>query len=305
MNQDTKKQEEDSASFAFMAGFIAMLLWSTTAIANKIAIAYMDGLSAGILRSLLAGILAVIIGCVFKYPFPSTTSDRALLLVSGVSSFAIWPALVSVGIEHTSVGHGALIMALIPIFTVLFSSLVDRKTPNTGWWVGAAIALLATALLIFTRLGADQSFNSEASTKGDLIILVGGMLCAIGYVAGGKLAPRIGAEATTFWGLSIALLILIPVFYKISGNTDWANMANKGWYAIIWMSLLSSIAGYALWFFALGRGGVRRIGSTLLAMPVITLCFAHLVLNEPITVFMLVICAGIVVGTYQTQKYAT
>lgn len=286
------------------AGVAAMLLWSTTAITNKIAVTYMDGFSAGILRSLLAGILAVIVASLLKYPFPSTIPDRLLLLISGIASFAIWPILISVGIEQTSVSHAALIMALIPIFTVIIGSLVDRKTLKTGWWFGASIALLATTALIFSRFLPDASFNDEANTTGDLIILTGALVCAIGYVAGGKLSPKIGTEATTFWGLSIALFILIPAFYTISGSTDWSNVDIKGWYAIIWMALFSSLAGYALWFFALGQGGIRRIGSILLLMPVITLFFAHLVLNEQITIFMLFICAGIVYGTYQAQKHA-
>ena len=171
---------------------------------------------------------------------------------------------VSLGIERTSVGHAALIMALIPIFTVMFGSLIERKAPKLGWWIGASIALLATITLIFFRHKQYTSFNTGASLEGDLIIFTGGILCSIGYVAGGKLSPKIGSKATTFWGLAIALFILIPVFYAISGNTDWTNVATKGWYSIIWMAFISSLAGYALWFFALGQGGVRRIGSILL-----------------------------------------
>jgi len=300
----SKKQFNYAESFPIFAGVAAMLLWSTTAVANKIAIIYMDGLSAGILRSMLAGVLALIIACLLKYPFPKTTLDRLLLLLTGVTSFGLWPALISIGIEQTSVSHAALIMALIPIFTVIFSALIEMKIPSLRWWIGALIALFATVILIFSRFGLDTSSSNEAYIKGDLIILAGALVCAIGYVAGGKLSPKVGTEATTFWGLSISLIFLIPTFIQISGNTFWANVSLVGWGAIFWMALCSSLGGYILWFLALGRGGIQRIGSILLVMPVITLFFANVVLNEPITVYMLMICACIVFGTYQAQKHA-
>ena len=291
-------------SFAFIAALFALLFWSGTAIANKIAVVYMDGLTAGILRSMLAGVFAAVFAYLLKLPFPASLKDRSLLAMSGVSSFAIWPVLMSLGIERTTVGHAALIMALIPIFTVLIATILDQRNPKYGWWIGAGIALLSTAMLIINRSTSLQSFNGGSSVEGDLIVLAGGVICAVGYVAGGKLSPKIGTAATTFWGLSIALVILIPAFIGISDSTNWANVANEGWLAIAWMALFSSLAGYVLWFYALGRGGVARIGSLQLSMPVITLMLATVILRENLTLFIMVICSCIVVGTLLSQRYA-
>jgi drug/metabolite transporter (DMT)-like permease len=70
------------------------------------------------------------------------------------------------------------------------------------------------------------------------------------------------------------------------------------------MTLLSSFAGYGLWFFALSRGGIRRIGSLQLAMPMITLALAVLILDEELTWLLMVCCAVIIAGTYLAQRYA-
>jgi len=302
MSPENKNQQRYSASYSQMAGILALLIWSSTAIANKIAVAYMDGLSAGVLRSLLAGILAVVIVFCLKFPFPRSSHDRILLSVSGVFSFSLWPMLMSVGIEHTSIGHAALIMTLIPVFTALFGAIAESKSLKAGWWLGAVVAVVSTAALIFFKHDFTATSPTTATIKGDIIILIGGMMCAVGYVAGGRLSPKIGTSATTFWGLSIALIVLCPVFFSISGDTDWAKVTSEGWYAIAWMTLLSSLAGYALWYFALGHGGIGRIGSLLFLMPVITLVLAHLILNERVTIFMLIICACIIFGTFFAQK---
>ena len=302
MENSTTRNNESPITYAFFAATFALLFWSGTAIANKIAVQYMDGLTAGVLRSMLAGLFAIIIAMSLKFPFPQSLKELGLLIISGVASFAVWPVLMSLGIERTTAGHAALVMALIPIFTVLIAASVEYNFPKTGWWVGAIVALSATAILIIHQNNSVQ-LNDGSTIKGDLIVLVGGIICAIGYVAGGKLSPKIGTTATTFWGLSIALIILVPAFVIISGNTEWVSVASDGWLAIAWMTFFSSLAGYALWFYSLGRAGVGRIGSLQLAMPAITLILATVILRENLTLFLIVICASIVIGTFVAQKY--
>ncbi len=289
----------------FSAAVLALLLWSGTAIANKIAVGYMDGLTVGVLRSMLAGFFAVAIGFSLKLRFPESHKDRTLLMISGLSSFAFWPMLLSIGIERTTAGHAALIMAMIPVFTVFLGTVIQRRLPHFGWWLGAVLALAATALLIMGRGLSIEAIHDGSSVRGDLIILAGCVFCAVGYVAGGKLSPKIGTVATTFWGLSVALVILIPVFSAITGRTHWTKVPTDIWLAVAWMTFLSSLAGYALWFFALGKGGIARIGSLQLVMPVITLMVAAVLLDETLTPLLTSTCVAIVAGTYLAQRNAS
>ena len=265
----------------------------------------MSGLTAGILRSMLAGAIAVAIAFSLRLPFPKSAPDRTLLFVSGKSSFCIWPTLLSIGIEHTTAGHAALIMALMPIYTVSINSILNRRIPKFGWWIGAAFALGATVALILSRGMSIEASGDGYGMMGDLIILAGGVIGSIGYVAGGKLSPKIGTAATTFWGLSMALVVLLPVFISIAGGTEWGDVPINGWIAIAWMTFLASLAGYALWFYALGKGGISRIGSLPFLMSVITLTVAALMLGKTLTIQLAGTCAAIIGGTMLTQRYVT
>ncbi len=294
-----------SARSALAAGTGTLLLWSGTPIANKIVIEYMDGFTAGLVRSALAGIVAVCIALALRLPFPRGRHDRFLLVLSGVASFAAWPVTLSIGLERTSAGHAALILATIPIIAVLLAALLDRKAPAALWWLGTALALGGCALLIGAAHGDEAVSSAGAWTPlGDAIVFIGGAICAVGYVAGGRLSPRIGTAATTFWGLSIAMIVLVPLLAAEAPRTDWGAVAPQGWAAMAWMSFLSSLAAYALWFYALGRGGIGRISSLLLVMPAITLVGASLVLDEPVGAAMVASCALVVLGTYLAHRYA-
>lgn len=304
MNGNTVEHESSAVVLAFAAGIFALLFWSGSAIANKIAVVSMDGFTVGVLRSILAGGLSLVIIVIVKCRFPRAARDRWLLVLSGLTSFAVWPVLMSLGIERTSAGHAALIMALIPVFTVFIAStVVQRKHPPMGWWLGAAIAFCATMVLLVAQGRLEVAGpGSRNDMNGDLLVLAGGMVCAVGYVAGAKVAPSIGALATTFWGLAIASMIQLPLFFYLASGIAWGELSTNTWLAIAWLAFLSSLVGYILWFFALSRGGIARIGTMQLAMPVVTLLLATVVLQEPLGFFIVLVAATIVAGTFLAQR---
>jgi drug/metabolite transporter (DMT)-like permease len=287
------------------AALVALILWSGTAIANKIAVVYIDPLSVGVLRSALAGFVATLIAVIVKLPFPRSMADRLLLLVCGISSFAIWPIFLSIGIGQTTASHAALIMAMIPVFVVVIAGLVNRAMPAPSWWLGAVVALTGTVLLIADQSGALDLHQAGASLAGDSIILAGCIICAIGYVAGGRLSPKIGTLATTFWGLTSALIVLLPLLASSATEIAWQDVPVAGWLAVAWLTFLSSITGYALWFYALGHGGISKIGSLQLLMPVITLYAASVVLGESLSAALVMISIVIVGGTFVAHNQTT
>jgi drug/metabolite transporter (DMT)-like permease len=134
-----------------------------------------------------------------------------------------------------------------------------------------------------------------------LVILLGVVVCAGGYVAGAKLSPVIGTWATTFWGLAFAAMILAPIVWLLADRTDWAAVDASSWFAIAYMAVLASLIGYALWFWALGHGGIARISSWQMGQPVVGVVFAAIVLGEAVTVPLLIAGAAIVAGTALTQ----
>lgn len=280
----------------------ALLLWSGTAIANKIAVGQMDALTAGVFRSMLAGFIAVAVVAVGRLPLPPGRGNKALLVVSGTASFAAWPMLLSLGLGQTTANHSALIMALIPVFTGLIAAAFERRFPRGGWFGGAVLALAGTVILVSER-GGPVTMDG-ASTAGDLIVLAGVGICALGYVAGGKVTPLIGTRATTFWGLACAAVVLTPVFIVLAPRTDWSAVSAAGWGSIAYMTLLSSLVGYALWFWALGHGGIARIGSLQFAQPVMTLVLAAWILAEPVTRTLVLSGVIILAGTWLAQRRA-
>ena len=221
-----------------------------------------------------------------------------LLVVSGITSFAIWPTFLSAGIGLTTATHAGLILALIPIVTGLFASFIGASWPRLRWGLGSLVAVVGTFVLI-VNTAMDE--GSEASIAGDLIIFLGIISCAIGYIAGAKITPVIGTWATTFWGIAMSAVLLIPIAAGLLDRTDWESVTAVSWAGMFYLAFFGTIGGYVAWFWALDRGGVTRIASWQLAQPVITLGLAAYLLSEPITLPLILVALAIVAGTAWAQ----
>ena len=288
--------------YAAAAG--ALLLWAGTPIAMKLAVASIDPATVGMLRAVLAGPVALIVALTLGLPFPARGRPRRLLIVSGITSFAVWPTLLSIGIDLTTANHAALIIAIIPIFTGLIATIFDREWPHLAWWAGVSIAGAGTVLLIFYRGGGTPD-GGGTSILGDAIIFAGAIVCALGYVTGAKLAPVIGTWATTFWGLAIAAALMAPVVALLAQRTEWVAVTSTGWLSMGYLAFVGSFIAYLAWFWALGHGGITRMSSWQLGQPVVTFVFAAIVLGEAITLPLLAAGAVVLAGTALAQRPAT
>ena len=268
---------------ALVAGAAAVIFWSGTVVANRAAVASIDGLTAGALRATFAGVLGLGLAFALRLPFPKTARHRCLLVLSGWSMFAVWPVFLSLGVALSNASHAAVIMALLPVTTGLTVALADQVEPSPAWWLGAALALAGTVLLITLTRPQGEHVLSVASLAGDLILFAGVWFCSAGYVGAAKLGEVVGSWSATFYGLGAALLPAGPAIAVLYPSIAWAEITAASWFAIGWLTLLSSVLGYALWFLAMDRGGIARVAVLQFLQPVLSVVAAALLLGERIT----------------------
>jgi drug/metabolite transporter (DMT)-like permease len=281
------------------AASFAVVAWGFTPAATKLAVDEIDALTVGILRTVLAMAPGLPLALALRLPLPTGRGDWRLLAVSAVSGFVAFPLLFAIGVELTTTAHAALIMAALPIFTGLFGALVERRLPGRRWWRGAALAVAGEVVLVGARFGFEEP---GASLEGDLLTLASCIAAAAGYVAGSRLSPRIGTWSTTFWGLSLGGVVLLPLLAMRFGATDWAAVTAVGWNATLYLALFPTVLAYAGWYWALARGGTARIGSVQFAQPVVALGAAVTAMGEVMTVPLAVATVAILAGIAIAQR---
>jgi drug/metabolite transporter (DMT)-like permease len=192
-----------------------------------------------------------------------------------------------------------LIIAAAPLLTAIIGALVERRPLAWSWWLGAALAMAGEAALIAFHAGGG---GSEASISGDLLVLLANVGSASGYVAGARLARDITAWGTTFWGIVLGGLFLLPIMPTVLGPAAWHDAGLVGWGAVAYLALGATILGYVCWYWALQQGGIARIGTMQFLQPLVALVLAVAVLHERVTPELALAGLLIVAGVALAQR---
>jgi len=288
---------------AILSALTALLFWGGTAVTNKFLLDFLDASDIAIVRTWLAGVFAAVLIGLARTPFPAPRTERVPLIAYAISVFVLWPLLLSAGLARTSASHAAIIMAFLPILTILVSSAVSGTRPKQQWWLGSGIAVVAAVVFLIDTTASAESAG-QSSLAGDLIVLAGCLFAAIGYVLGGRVSHNLGARAATLWGLVVGMLVVTPVAVGSGAYSELAGLPAIAWANLAWLSFLSSFLAYLLWYHATALMGVNRTGTMLLLLPAVTLLGANLFLDEPLSLRLIAGCAAVVVGTAYAHKYA-
>jgi len=283
---------------AYAAAAFAILIWGGTPAATKFVVMGIDPVSAGVLRTILAGIIVLPFAIGRHMPLPGSLREWGLLGLMVLGVFVIFPLFFSFGVKQTSTAHAALINAAIPIFTGLFGAIAERRIPGRLWTVGVAVAFGGVAMLI----GLRGDGGDGVTLWGDLLCLLSSIGSGLGYVAGARLSMKIGSQAATFWGLSLGALVLLPVLVVFHGDTDWALVPMSSYAAVAYQATCSSILAFLAWYWALSKGGIVRMAPVQFSMPIISLTLAVLLFGETLSVPLLLSGVVIVAGIAISQR---
>ena len=281
------------------AGLI-MLIWGATPVATRLAVADLQPVQVGLLRTVFAGLLALPIALALRLPLPKDRRGLLLLVVSGACGFIIFPLLYSVGQRDTSAMHGGMILAALPIFTGSYAALVERRRPSARWIAGCVIALIGECALIVLRAGGG---GAQPTLGGDLLVLLSALVVAGGYGAGARLAQTgYSSLATTLWGVALAAIVSAVLMIAAVAQGGWPSAGWLSWSAVIYLASVTTILGYIGWYWALAKGGIARIATIQFFQPVSGLVLAALLLGERMTPSLLAASIVILAGVWIAQR---
>jgi drug/metabolite transporter (DMT)-like permease len=279
---------------------LCMVIWGASPVATRIATEDLEPLLVAVLRTVLAGAIAVPLVSLSRLRPPANPQSRLLVAVSAVAAFVVFPVVYTVGQERTSAMHGVAILAGLPVFTGLWAALVFRRRPGTWWLIGCAIALAGEAVIIAVRTGGN---DGPSTLGGDLLVLAAALAVSSGYVSGALLVPRgVSSATTTYWGVILGAVILAPLGLGLAAGGHVPHADARSWAAVLFLAVMVSIVAYIGWYWALARGGIMRMAPLMFLQPISGLLLAALVLGERLTPALAVGAAAVLGGVAVARR---
>lgn len=272
------------------AAFVATaLIGGGNPVGVAIAVDELDPFWAAAVRFLAAGAIFAIAMLVLRIPLPRGRALLGALVYGGFAFFASF-ALLFWGLQETPPGTTQVIIALSPLFTLLFAVAHGLERFRLRAFIGALVALVGLIFLAADRIQADVPILSLLAVVG------GGALLAESAVIV-KLTPRTHPAASNAIGMLVggALLLLLSA---IAGDTWQAPAQSDTWAAMVFLVLGGSVAVFGLYLFLLGRWSASATSYILLLQPVATIIYSALLTDEPITPALFVGAAIVLAGVY-------
>ena len=118
---------------------------------TKFVVAEVDPFTVGILRTVVAGLICLVVALVIGLSLPKTASAWLLMGFSVSRCYIGFPVLFTLGEAETTTSHVALIIAIMPVLMGLFAALTELRMREDG---GSDRRRLSSGLPFWSALGS-------------------------------------------------------------------------------------------------------------------------------------------------------
>lgn len=234
------------------------------AIAAALLIPYMLFVRQGKIVSSKYFLLTLLCGCVFA------------------SDIAVW----NISIQASTATQATLLTNLSPVWVGLFSLVLLKIKPHVNFWIGMSIALFGLILLIGFSVFLNFSFDLAFGL---------GVLSGIFYAIYFLLSKYVLAEVAVlpFMAYStLAASVYLVIINLISGE-QFFGYSQQAWIAFMVQGLLCQLTAWLLLGYAMKHMRPTRVSLSMLSQAFVTAILAILLLNEEIT--MQVVIGGVLI----------
>jgi drug/metabolite transporter (DMT)-like permease len=231
-------------------------------------------------RAVVAACLSALWLWSARAPWPAAGQWR-LLLVAAAGNALAYPLSLAWALRTETSQHAAVVTALAPLATSAVAALVLRQRVGRGFW---ACAVAGCALVVgFSLWRAQQAGLGWRPSPADAWLALGVLAASIGYVAGARVTPALGAERCICWVTLAALPVtLTGTLHTWADQPPLHSVPASAWLGLAYVSLFSMWIAFFAWYRALAQGDAVRVSQLQLLQPFFAMLFAWPIHGQPV-----------------------
>jgi len=249
----------------FVAFAAIYVLWGSTYLAIRVAVATVPPLFAAGVRFTIAGSLLYLWSRLRGAPAPSSNEWRNLWTLGALMFLAAYSALFWAEKTVPS-GVASVLVATIPVWTALFERSI-LKVKSSNWHMGTAIAAGLTGVAVL----AIRPQGGPVSVMACLAITGGEISWSLGTVLSQRMKlPRskvLSAGAQMLMGG----FLLLTCSWLIGEMHPFPQISLRAMAAISYLIIAGSILSFTAYVWLLGRMPATKVASYAYVSPVIAL----------------------------------
>ncbi len=283
----------------YLALLVAHIIWGTNYVVAKITLQEFPPMSLAFARFCLAFILLVPFLVFERKKLAIKAQDLPKLFGVGMLITTLNIAFVYQGILRTSVTNASGIMMIVPALSVLIGWLILKEHVFTINVTGLIAGLLGTVILSGLPLFL-LGISDPQVFLGNLFMI----LAALSWVVGLFFSKQLHAKYSSLAITAVAFLVAIicfapPALLDYLENPQWINHVSiVGLAGLLYIALMSSVVGYFLIEWSVGKMPVSRAALFQYVEPFIATTLGVSILGDRISYSFIVGAILIGLGVY-------
>jgi len=269
--------------FAANAGaFIAAILFGASVVAVRVAVQDIPPFTLAILRFGQGGFLLILLLLIWARDLLRIGwRDVPYLALLGVIFFTIFPVTFNMSLRLTEASRGALMLATMPLWSVLLARLAKRERLSTRQIFGVLLAFAGVGVVLAER--GLTFVGTSLSLVGDALMLVTALCGAVYGVLAKRMLTRYNAMTVTAYTMIFGTLLLVPAAFFEDPSSAMARMRIDTVVLVLFLGIFGGAIGYFLWTFALTRLSPTQVAVFVNLNPMIATLLGATLLAEKIT----------------------
>lgn len=207
--------------------------------------------------------------------------------------------IVTFGIHWSTAFSSSIILAVGPVFTLLFLRWMGVEHLTRAQIAGVAVA--CSGVLIFL---SDKLLGAQwKASSGDLVLLVAASFFSLYTVKAKPLFERHGAVLVTAYTTLLASLPIVLLSLPFTFSVDWSGQPLGIWAGLVWSVVVSAFIGWIVWGWVNGVRGIARTAPLMYLSPPVAGTVAWFATGESYT-WIKILGATVTLGGVALAQFA-
>lgn len=280
---------------------IPVIAWGISFVSTEFLLRDLGAMTIGAIRFVFATLVLYAMMKQTKTSLKIDPKDKFLFIIAGSVGIAIYFYFENLGIKYISASPAALIIAAIPMFTLVFEAIIYKR--GVGWIDVFAILISIVGVVLIVDVNFATFFKSEESLG--YLMMIGAVVSWVIYSMASKpLFKKYSYLTIVYYQFLYSLpffLILVP----FEAN-HWNNIGLEAIAHLVFLGVFASVLGFYYYAKAMDLLGITESSIFINFLPIVTILFSFVYMGQMISMKQLIggilVMCSVTVTTIHEKK---
>lgn len=246
----------------YLAAIGSTCIFGLSFVFSRIALQFIEPLHLLALRFLFAVLLMNVLR-LFQVIHVNTDGSIVPLIILGLIQPGLYFIFETIGIQMTSASVSGMLVAVIPIFTIILARIFLREKPNIYQTAAVIISVAGVVQIAYMQNNSEMGGSALG-----MMVLLGAALSGASYSVFSRwLSLKYSPVSITYVMMNIGFVLFLPLsiiqLYPAGGIGGFFAPLSNGLVltAVIYLGFCASVGGFFLLNYTLSQLPAYKVGS--------------------------------------------